>query len=225
MVKKCIGSLLLIASFVTNAQVTHSICYSAGVTNVLYKSMITGSKSYPSFLLPTTTIEYTKHNDNTFWGGAGVGFAPRRIPYHTYSQQQKIGADLLEFWFRVRAGLTFEGEHTTLLPYLSLGIASYIYNGTYSKNGISSISYSNYIDTTFNTQSLLPFFEVGSKFLNKSFREDKANFSMTFALRYYPAPIFKSPVRFEYDYLQYKTIQYHLIELSMVIGFQFNVHR
>ena len=207
------------------AQVTHSISFSAGLSNVFYKSDIKESRNFVSLILPTTIIDYNKHNDNSFWGGAGVGFNLRHIPYHVYPNRQKVGAEAVEFWFRARAGLKFEGEKSSQLPYLSLGLSFYSNNGTFSKNGIDEYTYSAQIDSGFNDFDYFPFIEIGSKFIKTSFKEDRGNVSTTLAIRYYPSPVFTKAVQFEYDYNKTKSIQYHMIELVLILGFQFNVHR
>ena len=215
--------LLLLSSNVI-AQVTHSVSYSFGITNVLYKSDIKDNKSYASFFLPVSSLDYSKHNDNVFWGGAGVGFSIRQIPFFTYFDGQKTGIEAAEVWFRARAGLKFEGEFLSHLPYLGLGIATYADHNYYSKSN-STYSYLNNPDSLNNVQKYQPFLELGTKLINTSFREDKRNVSFTFAVRYYPLPVFKSPQQFEYDYFKFTQIQYHLIEFMIVAAIQHNVQK
>lgn len=206
-----------------NSQVTHSVSFTLGISNTWCKSDIKGNKSFVATFLPTTSIDYSKHSDNVFWGGAGLGFSFRHIPFYVFDNGQKMGMEAAEFWLRVRAGLKIEREFLTHLPYLGLGIGTHTNYGLYSKDGNNTFNYGN--DTIFKTQPIHPFVEVGSKLINSSFREDTRNVSFSFALRYYPMPLFKSPVRFEYDFLQYKEIQYHLMEFIITAAFQLNVQK
>jgi len=215
--------LIVLFSLGANSQVTHSVSFTLGIANTWCKSEIQGSKNATVIFLPTTSIDYNKHNDNIFWGGAGVGFSFRRIPFYEYSNGQKTGIEMAEYWLRVRAGFKFEREFLTHLPYLGLGIGGHTNYNIYSKNGNTSINYSS--DTIFKSQPIHPFLELGNKLINSSFRQDSRNVSFTFALRYYPMPLFKSPVHYEYAYQQYKDIQYHMYEFLITAAFQLNVQK
>jgi hypothetical protein len=76
-----------------------------------------------------------------------------------------------------------------------------------------------------DTPRVYPETMTGNKLINSSFRQDSRNVSFTFALRYYPMPLFKSPVHYEYAYQQYKDIQYHMYEFLITAAFQLNVRK
>ncbi|HOZ51609.1 MAG TPA: hypothetical protein PLU17_07120 [Chitinophagaceae bacterium] len=217
--------IVLFFSAAMNAQVTHSLGITAGISNVFYKSDIKGNKNFVSIFSPTISAEYSKHNDNVFWGGAGFGFTLRQVPFYVFPTGQKAGMNIAEIWLRARAGLKIERSFTTHLPYLSLGFAHHADRESFIKDGNSSFTYLNNLDSNYTATNFHPFIEIGNKIINSTFRDEKRNVSFTFALRYYPVALFKSPIQFEYDFQQFKTVQYHIIEFSIIAGLQRNFHK
>lgn len=217
--------LFLLASVISKAQVTHSIGCFAGLSNVVYMSDTKDTKSKVRGFLPSVYFDYSKHNDNVFWGGLSAGFTLRQVPLYTYENGGRSGVRLPELWARVRAGLKFEHEFTTQMPFLALGIAKHVGHEFYFANGTQDMTYTNQYDSAFKPRPYWPFVEAGSKLINTSFRQDKRNVSFTFSVRYYPMPIFTESFPYEYDYNQFKNIQYHLIEFCIIAGLQHNIQR
>jgi hypothetical protein len=224
---KIIGILFLFYLPLGSAysQVTHAFMANVGITNAYYRSEIPKSQSFGSFFLPVTGLDWAKHGQNTFWGGAGIGFHLRQIPFYLYSSGQKSGVNVGELWARARVGMQFEGSYLSHMPFVSLGISHYATQDYFTKYGVSGISYPMMNDSFRTKKQLLPFIEIGSKLINTDYREVKRSVSFTFLIRYYPIALFREPVSFEYDFGQTIQVQYKLIEFSIVAALQRNVHK
>lgn len=223
---KCIAFICCIFfTLKMQAQVTHALGLSVGITNAFYKSDISGVKDGYNVFLPTISADYSKHSDNLFWGGLSGGFSLRQVPIFTYENGQKTGIRVAELWMRARAGFKIERSFMTHLPYLGLGISKRVDYEYYNKNGTTYSTYINSSDTMFKVQTIDPFIEIGNKLVNSSFRDDKRNVSFSFAVRYYPLSFFKNPLYVEYDYQEFITLQYHMIEFIITASLQHNIHK
>lgn len=218
-------TLLFAWPFYSAAQVTHGVVFQLGVVNSLYKSEVSTTKHTGTYFLPTYSFEYGKYSDNLFWGGTGIGINVRNIPFYRYSSGNSIGIELPEFWFKVKAGLHIHNEFLTHLPFISLGIGKYGNAESYYKSQNGKVfenlgGYKNY-----NLQSFSPFMELGTTVINSSFTENKRNVFMSFIVRYYPLPVFKTNTEIEYAVGETIFLQYHLFEISVIAGIQKNIRR
>lgn len=222
----CFLICLFVVSVRSDAQTTHSFTSAIGVSNAWYQHTLPGGKSYPSLFLVTTGGDYQRYGEGVFWIGAGFGFTVRQIPFFREWSGFKTGLQLVEHWLRIRAGLTLEGEKTTHQPFVSLGIARYSNEDIFEKQGGHTMTYlGNRDNWTKNWQPFPPFVEVGNRLLRSDFKERRSNITLSMALRYYPLPMFRQPVSFEYDLNKFAVVQYHLIELNVMAGIQFNKNR
>ncbi|MBL7767233.1 MAG: hypothetical protein JNJ58_14130 [Chitinophagaceae bacterium] len=209
---------------VTRAQVTHGISFRVGINNSLYKTPLPNEKNFGSYFLPSFSIHYSKFSDNLFWGGVGLGVTPRLIPFYEYQTGQKIGASSPEFWLQVRTGFKIERSFSTHLPYLGLNISRFAAFESWTKNGQNTTIYTA-PDSLFKSQAFHPSLEIGTSLLNSTFREDKRNVFIHFAVRYYPMKMFKESIPIEYEPGNFVNIQYNLMEIIISAGIQRNVHR
>lgn len=207
------------------AQITHGVTFQIGLINSLYKSQLSDKQNNATLFLPTYSFEYGKYSDNLFWGGCGLGIHVRNIPFYKYSDGNVMGLQAPEIWFKVKTGLHLHREFLTHLPYISLGIGTYGAKEKYfkSQNGVSYNNVGNY--KQFNLQRYLPFMEIGTTLINSTFTENKRNIYLTFNIRYYPLSIFKSPTDIEFYPDEIATIQYKLIEFTIIAGIQKNFHK
>lgn len=211
----------------SQAQVTHGISFQAGITETAYLSTIKTTKSTLSHLMPIFAFDYAKYNDNAFWGGIGYGFSARRIILFKDDFRSKAGLDYPEFWFRIRAGLKFQRETTTHLPHLGLGLAVNFEGEYFTKNGNQQTYNYNgyYLNDSLYIRKYNPYVEIGNTIINSSFREKKFNVFTNMGIRYYPLPLFKQALIYEYSINKYKSIQSHILEVFFCIGLQRNIQR
>lgn len=210
-----------------HAQVTHAFSFQAGITETAYLSTIKETKSTLSHLMPIFALDYAKYSDNIFWGSVGYGFSGRRILLFKDDVGSKAGIDYPEYWFRIRTGLKFQGEKTTHLPHLGLGLSVNFEANYFTKNkSQQTFNYSGYyLSDTLYVRKYNPYVEIGNTIINSSFREKNFNVFTNMGIRFYPMPLFKSPIKYEYDLNKYKTIQCQLLEVFFCIGIQRNIQR
>lgn len=218
--------LILFTCKTSRSQVTHGVSFQVGVTGTYYKSSVRDSKSYSTLFMPIMAFDYSKFNDNIFWGGVGYGLSPRMMPLYKYQDGTKIGIEYPEFWFRVRTGLKIQNEFLSHLPHIGLGIAINSEVSNYTNNGFQNgISYYDLGDSLYNVAKYRPYIELANTMINSTFREAKRNMFITFGIRYYPLPVFTKKVDVTYDYNSFKQVQYNIMEVFISAGIQKNFQR
>lgn len=208
------------------AQTTHCFSNAIGVSNAVYRHTLPGGKSYASLFLVTSGGDYQRIGDGAIWVGAGFGFTVRQIPFYREWSDFKTGVQLAEHWVRFRGGLKLAGEKTTHLPFVSLGIARYRDETLFEKQAGHTLTYLVHRGSwSKQWQPFPPFVEIGNQLLRSDFTEKRSCLTLSMALRYYPLPMFRQPVSFEYDLNKFAVVQYHLVELNVMAGVQFNRSR
>lgn len=203
------------------AQSISALSFKIGIHNTLYKTTEPGQKNFGSYFLPDFTFQYIRYSDNLFWGGIGLGVMPRNIPFYEFANGQKLGASSPEFTLRFSTGFRIERSFSTHLPYLGLGISRFGSFENWSKNGNVSTTYTPTYKLI-EVPELHPSIEIGTSLINSSFRDDKRNVFMHFAVRYYPMKLFKETLDFEYEPFETVPINYNMIEFIISAGIQKN---
>lgn len=226
--KKLSFLLLLFAALGAKAQVTHGLSFQVGVTQTFFLSQVPQSPSYSSTFLPMFAFDYQKFNDNLFWGGLGIGISPRYMPLYKYEDGTKIGIRYPEAWMRVRTGFKLQGDFLTNLPHIGLGVAMNIDEDleNYTDNGFNNVTtYSTSSDTSTQLFRFRPYVELSNTFINSTFREGKRNMFVTFGVRYYPLNLFQQELPVEYDFNDFRNVQYRILEIFISAGIQRNIQR
>ncbi|MEZ5047791.1 MAG: hypothetical protein R2831_12465 [Chitinophagaceae bacterium] len=217
--KKIIFILALF--FISNsvdAQPSHLIDFQIGVMGTRYNSHIKTSKSTYSYLLPSFSISFARLSENYFFADIELSIRYRQLVFikqKLYSISE--GIEFAEIGLELHTGLQIERESTSHLPYLGIGIGHVIDYEYFSRQqGVTTYPY-NKEPLLFNT--LLPYFVLGNKLINSSFKEKRRNFSFRFYGRYYPLPLFQNNFTYSYGFNMSEVKQYSLFEIGISIGF------
>ncbi|MBK7762482.1 MAG: hypothetical protein IPI46_03815 [Bacteroidetes bacterium] len=203
------------------AQSIQALSFRIGVHQTWFKPTEPGQKTFGSYFLPDFTFQYMRYSDNLFWGGIGLGVMPRNVPFYEYANGQKTGASSPEFTLRFSTGFRIERSFSTHLPYLGLGISKFGSFENWIKNGNVSTTYTPAYKLIEMPQ-LHPSIEIGTSLINSTFRDDKRNVYMHFAIRYYPLKLFKETLLFEYEPFETVPLNYNLVEFIISAGLQKN---
>lgn len=223
--KKIVSILLFFVcslNFKSHAQGTTAIGIHVGLSAVYYKTIIPNTQSQVTTFLPHFNAEVKRSGENVFYGSLGIGVVPRRIPFYTFDNGNKIGIEAAEGYAFVKTGIQARSSFLTHLPYLSLGISRLMDARSYYAN---SKVYSSIDTTDYNAYfQFKPYIEIGNTLLNSTYVEDKRNILVTLSFRYYPTHVFRENFIYALDFNDIRKANYNLFDIILTMGIQHNFH-